>query len=147
METNPEGAKVAMVSGETCTTPCAIELKRKNDQRVNISMAGYEPTYALLQSKLGGSTFGNILAGGGVGAIVDGSNGASNRLYPNPFIVRLAPTGSDEESMLIGKNGEVVKASRRTTILSGSMWRRRSVRSLPVLKAMIAVGKQTARTP
>jgi hypothetical protein len=89
--TTPDGASVKFTGGQTCTTPCSLEFKRKSDIRADITLAGYKPTYVLIQSKLGGSAFGNILLGGGVGAIVDGSNGASNRLYPRPLIVRLAP--------------------------------------------------------
>jgi hypothetical protein len=73
-------------------------------------MAGYKPTYILIQSKLGGASFGNILLGGGVGAIVDGSNGSSNRLYPNPLIVKLAPEGSSDGAVLLDKSGNVVKS-------------------------------------
>lgn len=107
-DTEPGGASVRFTDGSECTTPCEIEMKRKNDQRADITMAGYKPTYVLIQSKLGGSTFGNILLGGGVGAIVDGTNGASNRLYPRPLIVKLAPIGSSEEAVLLDDDGKVV---------------------------------------
>lgn len=70
-------------------------------------MEGYEPTYVLIQSKLGGSSFGNIILGGGIGAVVDGTNGASNRLYPRPLIVQLAKIGSGDEAVLLDKDGEV----------------------------------------
>jgi hypothetical protein len=106
-ETRPDGAQVKFTDGSTCTTPCTIELKRKNDQRADITLAGHKPTYILIQSKLGGSAFGNILLGGGVGAVVDGTNGASNRLYPRPLIVRLAPEGSNDEAVLLDDKGEV----------------------------------------
>ncbi|MHA6316237.1 hypothetical protein ACXYN8_01065 [Altererythrobacter sp. CAU 1778] len=112
-DTRPDGALVKYSNGASCTTPCALELKRKNDLRADITLDGYKPTYVLLQSKLGGSAFGNILAGGGVGAIVDGSNGASNRLYPRPLIVRLAPLGSDEGAVLLDKDGNVTKTVRQ----------------------------------
>lgn len=104
----PEGALVEFTGGEQCTTPCTFEFKRKNDQRADISLPGYKPAYILIQSKLGGSAFGNILLGGGVGAVVDGSNGASNRLYPRPLIVKLAEEGSDEEAVLLDKKGDLV---------------------------------------
>jgi hypothetical protein len=106
--TNPDGAAVKFTGGQSCTTPCSLEFKRKSDLRADITLPGYKPTYVLIQSKLGGSAFGNILLGGGVGAIVDGSNGSSNRLYPRPLIVRLAPEGSSEEAVLLDKKGEVV---------------------------------------
>lgn len=107
-ETKPGGALVKFSSGEECTTPCKLEFKRKNDQRADITLAGYKPTYVLIQSKLGGSAFGNILLGGIVGGVVDGSNGSSNRLYPRPLIVQLAPEGSDQEAVLLDKDGKVV---------------------------------------
>lgn len=62
---------------------------------------------------MGGSTFGNILLGGGIGAIVDGSNGASNRLYPRPLIVRLAAEGSNDEAVLVSKDGKVVQTVKQ----------------------------------
>ena len=111
--TSPEGATVKFNGGQTCTTPCSLEFKRKGDLRADITLAGHKPTYVLIQSKLGGSTFGNIVLGGGVGAIVDGSNGASNRLYPRPLIVRLAPEGSNEEAVLLSKDGKVVQTVKQ----------------------------------
>ena len=105
----PEGATVRFSNGKTCTTPCKVELRRKDDLRADITLPGHKPTYVLIQSKLGGAAFGNILLGGGVGAIVDGSNGASNRLHPKPLIVRLAPEGSSEGAVLLDDDGKVVK--------------------------------------
>lgn len=111
--TMPDGASVKFTGGQECTTPCSLEFKRKSDLRADITLAGHKPTYVLIQSKLGGSAFGNILLGGGVGAIVDGSNGSSNRLYPRPLIVRLAPEGSNEEAVLLSKDGKVVKTVKQ----------------------------------
>jgi hypothetical protein len=108
VKTDPAGAEVKFTTGATCTSPCLIELKRKSDQRVDIAVAGYKPTYVLVQSKLAGGSFGNILLGGGVGAVVDGTNGASNRLYPRPLVVRLAAEGSSDEAVLLDKKGNVV---------------------------------------
>lgn len=108
-ESQPGGAMVKFTNGESCTTPCKLEFRRKDDVRADITMAGYKPTYVLIQSRLAGASFGNILLGGGVGAIVDGSNGASNRLYPNPLIVKLAPEGSTGGAVLLDKDGNVLK--------------------------------------
>ena len=107
-QTTPDGARVSFLNGFECTTPCELELRRKSDTRADIALDGYEPTYVLIQSKLGGSTFGNILLGGGIGAAIDGGNGASNRLYPRPLIVQLAPLGSGDEAMLLDKDGNVL---------------------------------------
>lgn len=107
-DSDPGGAVVALSSGQTCTTPCAYELRRGDDLRVDFNLAGYKPEYVYVQSRMGGSTFGNIIAGGGIGAVVDGSNGAANHLAPNPVYIRLARIGSDEEAVLLDKKGEVV---------------------------------------
>lgn len=106
-ETRPDGATAKFTNGMECRTPCTLEMKRKTDQRVDLYADGYKPAYVLIQSKLGGSSFGNILLGGGVGAVVDGTNGASNRLYPRPLIVRLAREGTDEEAVLLDDEGNV----------------------------------------
>jgi len=107
-ETRPDGATAKFTSGQECKTPCKLEMKRKTDQRVDLTADGYKPTYVLIQSKLGGSAFGNILLGGGIGAVVDGTNGSSNRLYPRPLIVRMAKEGTDDEAVLLDEKGNVV---------------------------------------
>ena len=107
--TRPPGAEIKFSTGTTCTSPCKIEPRRKDDMRVDITQAGYNPTYVLIQSKLGGAGFGNILAGGIIGGVVDGSNGASNKLVPkSPLIVRLSPVGSSEGAVILDEKGEVV---------------------------------------
>lgn len=107
-ETDPSGADVVFLNGLKCTSPCKLELKRGADTRVDISKPGYEPVYVLIQSRLAGSTFGNILAGGIIGGVVDGGNGASNTLSPRPLFVRLAPVGSGMPAMLLDKDGKDV---------------------------------------
>lgn len=107
-ETDPSGADIVFLNGLKCTSPCTLELKRGSDTRVDISKPGYEPVYVLIQSRLAGSTFGNILAGGIIGGVVDGGNGASNTLAPRPLSVRLAPTGSGKTAMLLDKDGKDV---------------------------------------
>lgn len=122
---DPDGAVVAISTGQTCETPCAFSMRRGNDLRVDFNREGYKPEFVYVQSRLAGSTFGNILAGGAIGAVVDGSNGASNRLYPNPVYVRLVPLGSDEEAVLLDEEGEVIStvaahnAEVETDVLEG----------------------------
>jgi hypothetical protein len=107
-DSNAKGAKVTLTSGETCNTPCKIKVKRKYDQRADFSHEGYQPTYVLLQSRLGGSTAGNLLLGGIIGGVVDGTNGASNHLSPNPVNVRMVPVGEMGDAQLLDKKGKVV---------------------------------------
>lgn len=105
---DPDAAIVALSSGQTCTTPCAFSLRRGNDLRVDFNREGYRSEHVYVQSRLGGSTFGNVLAGGVIGAVVDGSNGASNRLYPSPVYIRLVPNGSTDAAVLLDADGEVI---------------------------------------
>jgi hypothetical protein len=105
---DPDGAVMKLVTGPTCTTPCKFEMKRGADSTATYTRAGYKSVEVYIQSRMGGSTFGNILAGGVIGAVVDGSNGASNRLYPNPVYVRLVPEGSNGEAMLLDKSGKEI---------------------------------------
>lgn len=107
-QTDPTGADVVFFNGLRCTSPCSLELKRGSDSRVDISKPGYDPVHVLIQSRLAGSTFGNILAGGIIGGVVDGGNGASNTLSPRPLSVRLAPTGSGKQAMLLDKDGKEI---------------------------------------
>lgn len=112
--TEPAGASIKFSNGSSCTSPCELEQRRKDDMRVDITMAGYNPTYVLIQSKLGGSAFGNLLAGGIIGGVVDGSNGASNKLVPkSPLTVRLSPIGSTEGAVILDTKGDVVMTVRQ----------------------------------
>lgn len=107
-KSEPSGAVIKLVSGQSCTTPCQYELKRGKDSLVTYSKDGYQPVKVYIQSRTGGAAFGNIIAGGVIGGVIDGSNGASNHLYPSPVYVRLVPVGSSEEPVLLDKKGEVV---------------------------------------
>ena len=107
-KSDPEGAIVKLASGQSCTTPCQYELKRGNDSKATYSKDGFEPVSVYIQSRTGGATFGNIIAGGVIGGVIDGTNGASNHLYPNPVYVRLVPAGSSGEPMLLDKNGKEI---------------------------------------
>ena len=111
VNTEPQGASVKLTglkltNGYTCTSPCKVEVPRRHDLRVDISLTGYRSVYVLVQSKLGGGTFGNILAGGLIGGVVDGASGASNKLSPNPVNVRLVATGATGEAVLLDKKGK-----------------------------------------
>ena len=71
-QSEPAGAIVKLISGQSCTTPCEYQLKRGHDSKVTYTKEGYEPVSVYIQSRTGGATFGNILAGGIIGGVVDG---------------------------------------------------------------------------
>ena len=91
----PPEADVALSTGETCVTPCKLKLKRKNGFTATVTKAGYKPHTAEVESKLSGggvvAAAGNLLAGGIIGGVVDGSNGSLNSFFPGKLDVVLKP--------------------------------------------------------
>ncbi len=98
IETDPPGAQVALSTGQTCVTPCALRLPRKRGFTVEITREGYEPVQATVSSGVstGGAAgmAGNVILGGLIGAVVDGASGAMRDLRPNPLQVAMVPAGS-----------------------------------------------------
>lgn len=107
-QSDPDGARVELINGLSCQTPCRYEMKRGNDSRATFTREGYQTVSVFIQSRTGGSAFGNILAGGIIGGVVDGTNGASNHLYPDPVYVRMVPNGSTEKPLLLDQKGVVI---------------------------------------
>ena len=95
IESEPPQADVALSTGQKCVTPCKLKLKRKHSFTATFSKPGYETQEAQVKSKFSGggaaAGAGNILAGGVIGAVVDGTNGSMNNLVPNPLKVTLVP--------------------------------------------------------
>jgi hypothetical protein len=93
IETDPPGALATLSNGMTCTTPCALKLKRKHGFNVKLTRDGYEPVEATVVSGISGgggaAMAGNVVLGGLIGAVVDGSSGAMNNLKPNPLTIRM----------------------------------------------------------
>lgn len=107
-QSDPTAAQVELATGLKCETPCTFEMKRGKDSSVTFSKDGYKSETVYIQSRLGGSAFGNIVAGGLIGGVVDGTNGASNTLYPDPVSIKLVPLGSTEAAVLMDKKGTVI---------------------------------------
>lgn len=112
VESRPTGATVRLSTGQTCETPCKLHLKRKDEFIATVAKEGYDPVEIEVESRMtgggGAAAAGNILFGGIVGGVVDATNGSLNNLLPEPLIVQLARSGTDEEPMLIAKDGTVV---------------------------------------
>jgi hypothetical protein len=100
IESEPPQADVALSTGQKCVTPCKLKLKRKHGFTASFSKPGYAPQQAQVKSKFSGggaaAGAGNILAGGVIGAVVDGTNGSLNNLTPNPLRVTLVPLAEGE---------------------------------------------------
>jgi len=107
-KSDPSSATIRLAQGGTCVTPCEIEMHRGRDSMVTYTLEGFEPVSIYIRSKLNGAIAGNLIAGGLIGGIVDGANGASNSLHPNPVYVRLVPVGSGREAELLDEHGQVI---------------------------------------
>lgn len=88
LSTNPAGATCALDRngervGAVATTPGSVRVgKSRHDLVVACTKEGYQPATTTASSSFTGTTFGNILAGGLVGAPVDAASGANSR-YPS----------------------------------------------------------------
>lgn len=106
INTDPPGAKVEISDGHQCTSPCSVELKRKNDYHVKIAKAGYEPIDTDVKSQIVGAgaagMAGNVLVGGIIGVGVDAYTGATKGLKPNPLTVSLAPAEGSQAARALG---------------------------------------------
>lgn len=100
VQTAPSGAKVQTSLGTGCdSTPCAIPKVARNSQfDVTITKPGYKTVTANIthatNASGGVAMAGNILIGGLIGAVIDGTNGATQDLTPNPLVVTLEADGS-----------------------------------------------------
>lgn len=94
----PAGADVVLTTGQKCVTPCKLKLKRKNDFTARITKDGFQPHEVEVESKFSGgggaAVAGNVLAGGLIGAVVDGTNGSLNSLFPGSLDVKLVPVAA-----------------------------------------------------
>lgn len=99
IESTPTQAEVKLSNGQQCVTPCKLKLKRKPGFTATVTKQGYQTQELTVESKIGGGGVvagaGNLLLGGVVGGIVDGTNGSMNNLTPNPLMVTLVPVVAD----------------------------------------------------
>jgi hypothetical protein len=95
IDSTPTEAKVELSNGETCVTPCVLKLKRRPGFTATFTKDGFQSQTVNVDSELHGGGVaagaGNLLLGGVVGGLVDGSNGSLNSLTPNPLTVTLVP--------------------------------------------------------
>jgi hypothetical protein len=95
IESDPSNASVTLSSGNVCTTPCVIEMKRTHDYHVKFEKTGYKTldTDVIRQTSDSGAAgmAGNVLVGGLIGVGIDLATGATKSLRPNPLRVKLEP--------------------------------------------------------
>lgn len=95
VDSRPQGADVRLSTGQECTTPCTLELKRKTAFTVVVNKEGYKTAKAQVISQVAGAgaagMAGNVLVGGIIGVGVDAASGATKELKPNPLMLELEP--------------------------------------------------------
>ncbi len=82
INSDPPGAKVEFSSGQSCQTPCNVEVKKKGSIQVTLRMEGCRVHTTALIPTISGS--GAILGG-----IIDYGTGAVYHHQPNPLFVHL----------------------------------------------------------
>jgi hypothetical protein len=96
VSTDPPGASCKLTrQGETvgaiALTPGSVQVsKSKNDLSVVCEKSGFQTATISKSPSFGGATFGNIVAGGPIGAIVDAASRA-NYTYTSEMHVSMAP--------------------------------------------------------
>jgi hypothetical protein len=102
---NPSDAQARTSLGQTCTTPCTLQVNRKDEFSVTISKPGYHTAEVAVTTRLAGTGAvgfaGNVLLGGVVGMGVDAVSGATLEHYPNPVSATLPPLKKGETPSVI----------------------------------------------
>ena len=108
IQSTPTGAQVALSNGESCVTPCVLKLKRRPGFTATFTKDEFQDQTIKVDSELHGGGVaagaGNLLLGGVVGGLVDGSNGSLNSLSPNPLQVTLVPSQGGPAAAQSGSN-------------------------------------------
>lgn len=114
IQSEPSGAAVRLSSGQTGTTPCSFELKRKRDVAVEVNKAGFKPVEINVDSKVAGAgaagMAGNVIIGGVIGIGIDAATGATKSLRPNPVHVHLVALDPAQADALCPQDNPVAAA-------------------------------------
>lgn len=95
VSTTPPGASCTLDRmgtriGAVSVTPGSVRIdKSKNDLAVTCTKDGFQTATVAHAPSFGGATFGNIIAGGVIGVVVDAASGA-NYSYPDDIRVEMA---------------------------------------------------------
>ncbi len=123
IESSPDKAEVTLSNGQQCITPCQMKLKRKPGFTATVKKEGYQSQTVTVDSKLGGggavAGAGNIILGGVIGGIVDGTNGSMNNLTPNPLKITLVPVAA-ETAATTSSVAEVAPVAEATFVDTGA---------------------------
>lgn len=92
----PTGAEVKTSLGMSCpSTPCTLKIPRKDQFQATFELPGHHPESVYVSTRMSGGgaagMAGNVVVGGIIGVVVDGSSGATMDHSPNPVIANLKP--------------------------------------------------------
>jgi hypothetical protein len=79
---SPIGAEVIVDGTNRGKSPILVDLARSSSHNVQIKLEGFQPFDLVLERKVSGWVWGNILFGGIIGLIVDASTGGMYKLTP-----------------------------------------------------------------
>jgi hypothetical protein len=95
IQSTPTEARATTSLGQSCVTPCTIQVSRKDEFTVSFQKDGYEPQQVEVKTQIAGTGAagfaGNVLFGGIVGMGADVATGATLNHVPNPVRVDLLP--------------------------------------------------------
>jgi len=100
VDTGPCGADCQVVGDSArYTTPCQLELKRKEDHLVKITKESYEPETVDIKHSMSGVVVGNVLLGGLIGVGVDAADGAACKLTPEKINITMKAIPQPEPAL------------------------------------------------
>lgn len=92
LSSNPAGAEVSIDGGVMkVMTPTSVELKRDENHSFVFHKDGYQDSSATVTSGTSGWVWGNLLAGGIVGGVVDFATGAAYKFSDDTLSVNMTP--------------------------------------------------------
>ncbi|AFK04651.1 PEGA domain protein [Emticicia oligotrophica DSM 17448] len=105
VSSQPSGAKIFIDGKEFGQTPKVLGLPRngrfegepstKQGYKISITMEGYQPYETILQRKVDGWFFGNIILGGVIGIVIDAVTGSMYKLTPNQVSAQMKLSGAN----------------------------------------------------
>ena len=105
VSSSPTGAQVTVNGQAKGTTPAVLDLKRKDNHVVRVTMDGYQPFEVALSRSTSGWVWGNLVFGGIPGLAVDAITGGLYKLSPEQISAALSKedvvTELDEDRLVI----------------------------------------------
>jgi len=99
ISSDPPGARVEVDGNMRGSTPISIDLKRKSNHLVTITLDGYQAEQISINKVISGAVAGNIIAGGFIGWGVDAISGAQYKLKPDTIAVVLRKGETDPSTL------------------------------------------------